>query len=103
MKHNFEDEKTKRPLAGYAMFNEYYVSFDNGDYKAQISNFVHEVLHALYFEPDHFKNFPSNKAGESFLFQDSNKVYKLRGDNILAEIRNHYNCPTIDGGEAAFI
>lgn len=95
------DESTKRPLAGYAMFNEHYVSYDNGDYKAQISNFVHEVLHALYFEPDHFKNFPANQAGESFLFQDAKGVYKLRGDSILAQIRSHFACSSADGGTRA--
>jgi hypothetical protein len=81
------------------MFNEYYVSYDNGDYKAQISNFVHEVSHALFFEPALFEKFPKNSNGESFLFKDSNGNYKLRGDNILKEIRSHYNCPTIDGGK----
>jgi hypothetical protein len=85
------------------MFNEHYVSYDNGDYKAQISNFVHEVSHALFFEPLLFKKFPNNSSGETFLFQDSNNNWKLRGDNILKEIRNHYNCSTIDGGIFFFI
>lgn len=80
------------------VFNEAYVSYDNGDYKAQISNFVHEVLHALYFDPDLFNYFPKNSSGETFLFQDSNGIYKMRGDATLSELRSHFNCSTVDGG-----
>lgn len=93
-----KDETTKRPLAGYVVFNEAYLSFDEGNYTAQISNVVHEVLHALYFDPELFKHFPNNSSGESFLFQDSKGVYKMRGDHTLTELRSHFGCSTIDGG-----
>jgi hypothetical protein len=80
------------------MFNEPFVEYDNGDYKAQIATFVHEVLHALYFHPGLFEIFPQTSAGLSFMFED-NGVYKLRGDTILKSIQSHYNCSTANGGK----
>jgi hypothetical protein len=74
------------------------VSFENGDFKNQISVFVHEVLHALVFDPSAWQNFPNNSSGETFLFKDTDNRYKLRGDNILKLVRDHYNCPTATGG-----
>ena len=86
-------------MAGYAVFNEAYIEYDNGDYKAQVATFVHEVLHALYFHPALFEKFPKNSQGQSYLFQDSNGIHKMRGDTILSKIKSHYNCSTIDGGK----
>jgi hypothetical protein len=86
-------------LVGFAMFNEPYVEYDNGDYKAQIATFVHEVLHALYFHPGLFDLFPKNSQDQSFLFQDSNNIYKIRGDTVLSQLKSHFNCSTVDGGK----
>jgi hypothetical protein len=85
-------------LVGFAVFNEAYIEYDNGDYKAQVATFVHEVMHALFFHNHLFTLFPQNSSNESFLFEDSDGKHKMRGDNILAQTRSHFNCSTIDGG-----
>jgi hypothetical protein len=85
-------------LAGFAVFNEAYIHYDQGDFQAQVATFVHEVLHALYFHPSLFSLFPKNSQNESYLFQDSNSIWKMRGDTILAQIKSHFSCSTIDGG-----
>ena len=103
IKINLKDDTTNRPLVGFAMFNEPFVEYDNGDYVAQIATFVHEVLHALYFHPGLFELFPKNSSDESFLFKDSNGVFKLRGDTILKEVQSHFNCSTVDGGNPNFL
>jgi hypothetical protein len=89
-------------LVGFAVFNEHFVKYDNGDYHGQIATFVHEVLHALYFHPTLFNVFPNNRRGQSFLFEDNNGNVKLRGNNILRFIKDHFNCPNIDGGKNIF-
>ena len=59
------------------MFNEAFIEYIDGNYKSHVSTFVHEVLHALYFHPKLFKNFPNNSNGESFLFKDNNGIHKM--------------------------
>lgn len=81
---------------GFAVFNQSYVELEN--YQSQIATFVHEVLHALYFHPKLFRLFPANADGESFLFRDARRRWKLRGDNVLYFLRSHFDCPAVDGG-----
>jgi hypothetical protein len=86
-------------LVGFAVFNEYYVDYDNGDYQGQIATFVHEVMHALFFHPALFQVYPKNRRGQSYMFRDDNGTVKLRGNNILRFLREHSNCSRIDGGK----
>jgi hypothetical protein len=81
------------------MFNEPFISYDDGNFQSQIATFVHEVLHALWFHPALFERFPNNSSGDSFLFQDSDGKHKLRGDNILEQVKEHFNCSTVKGGK----
>lgn len=83
---------------GYAIFNEKFVSYDDGKADVQIATFVHEVLHGLFFHPKLFEYFPTNKFGQSFLFEDNESNFKLRGNNILNFLKEHFNCSLIDGG-----
>lgn len=92
------DSQTNRPLVGFAVFNEYYIKYDSGSFTSQVATFVHEVLHALFFHPKLFALFPKNSKNESFLFKDSKGVSKMRGDSILSQIKEHFNCSSIDGG-----
>lgn len=85
----------KRPFAGFAVFNEPFVSYDDGDIRAQIATFVHEVLHALYFHPGLFAEFPANAAGEEVLFQDAESKWFLRGDALKAKAKEHFGCNSI--------
>jgi hypothetical protein len=87
-----------RPLVGFAVFDEAHINYSADYFQEHVSTFVHEVFHGLFFNPILFQNFPLNSAGETFLFQDSNGIWKLRGDNVLKAAREHFNCPSIDGG-----
>jgi hypothetical protein len=95
---DFLDTKTNRPLVGYVILNEHYVSYEDGNYKNQISTFIHEVLHALYFDPSAFQYFPNTKNGEKFMVTDEDGIGYLQGDMILKTAREHFNCPTIKSG-----
>lgn len=79
------------------MLNAATLDFSEYSYANLVKIFVHELAHALFFLPFHFKNFPEIN-GEPFLFTDSNQVLKMRGAAVLGQIRSHFNCPTIDGG-----
>lgn len=92
------DDETGRPLVGFVVFNEAYVDYRAGEYKSQVSTFVHEVAHALFFHPNLFQVYPKNSAGDAFLYRDTNYVYRMRGDHILTEVRSHFNCPGLEGG-----
>ena len=86
-----------RPVAGYARFNTNYLDYSEGKFKNNVATFVHEVFHAIFFHPWLFENkFPPNSSNQSFLFLENNQ-YKIRGDNILSQIRNHFSCPTVTG------
>jgi hypothetical protein len=86
-------------MVGYVVFNEAKISYDNGVYENQISVFVHEVLHAVFFHPILFEHYPNNEYDESFLFQDKQDgIYKLRGDNVMKAMRSHFGCKDFNGG-----
>lgn len=87
---------TNRPVVGTTLVNEYYLDYQNKPVKKFISTFVHEVLHALFFLGDSFRKYPRNSKGETFMFQDT--IFKMRGDNILREVRDHFNCPSLTAG-----
>jgi leishmanolysin len=91
------DQETSRPVAGFIIFNEAKVTYTDGNYSAQLDTFVHEALHTLYFHPLLFKIFPKNANNESFLFQDNDSTWKMRGDTILREAREYFDCPTMNG------
>lgn len=92
------DLKTGRPLVGYAVFNEHFVRYDDGDYQAQVATFVHEVAHALFFHPSLFRMFPKNRRGQSFLSEEVDDVFRLRGNNVLRMLRTHFGCKRPLGG-----
>jgi leishmanolysin len=91
------DQDTFRPVAGFIIFNEAKISYTDGNFGGQLDTFIHEALHTLYFHPLVFQNFPKNSQNESFLFKDTNSVWKIRGDNILREARNYFGCETMNG------
>ena len=85
------------------MFNEYYINPAGSHFGGQLATTVHEILHALSFHPALFNIYPNNSSGESYMFQDSKGYYKMRGDNILKEVRDHFGCPTADGGTVSLL
>jgi hypothetical protein len=91
-------ETTGRPIVGFAIFNENHVDYTNTDYMTAIATFQHEAFHALFFHPGLFINKYPSVNGNPFYFIDSEGTPKIRGPTILAEVRKHFNCPTIDGG-----
>jgi hypothetical protein len=68
-----------------------------------LSTTIHEIFHVLFFNPALFDLYPTNADGESFMFFDtSDGIKKLRGDNILNEMRNHFKCFSVKGGKFTF-
>ena len=85
---------------GYTIFNERYIDYETSHYNNDISLCVHELCHALFFHPFLFENNFPDYNGESFYYEEG-KIKKLRGHNTLAAIRDHFDCPTADGGKCA--
>lgn len=91
------DQKSHRPVAGFIMFNESKVKYTEGAYLTQLETFLHEAFHVLFFHPILFERFPPNSKGLSFMFQDDKLVWKLRGDSVLREAREYFDCAQMDG------
>lgn len=98
-----ENGNTGRPLVGFAMFNEYYINPAGSHFGGQLATTVHEILHALSFHPALFQIYPNNSSGETYVFQDGAGKWKMRGDNVLNEIRTHFGCSTADGGTVSLL
>lgn len=88
-------------MVGIARFNTKYSNYQRGEFRSHVATFAHEVMHAIFFHPTLFRYYFPDSNGQSFLFQDSNGFYKIRGQHILQQIRDHFNCPSIDGGTHA--
>ena len=55
-------------------------------------------MHALFFAPDLFDDFPNNNKGETFTFKNSENIPHIRGDNIMKQVKEHYGCDTVESG-----
>lgn len=95
------EESGGRPVVGVARFNTQHLSYQKGRFRSDVATFAHEVMHAIFFHPNLFSTyFPRNSSGQSFLFNDADNFYKIRGTHVLKEIRDHFNCPSATGGES---
>ena len=74
------------------------MSYDDGKHTSQISTFVHEILHVLYFPPKLFQDFLPNSEGKPFLYENDDKIGYIQGNNIVREAREHYDCFSINKG-----
>lgn len=91
------DQNSLRPVAGFIIFNESKISYTKGAYLRQLDTFLHEAFHTLFFHPILFERYPKNSSGLSFMFQDKDSIWKLRGDNILREAREYFDCAELVG------
>ena len=85
----------KRPIAGFAVFNPYYMKVENGKLDNDIATYVHEVLHALIFSSDLWKNFPRVNGKSQYYLSRGN--HYLRGPNLLQTARDHFGCQQLPG------
>ena len=76
---------------------------DSDNYNQWISTMVHEIMHALFFDPNLFRDHYPGYNGLSFFFVDTDNVSKVRGRNILREIRSHFACPSVTAGIYTYI
>jgi hypothetical protein len=85
------EKGTLRPNVGFAVFNIKYLDPAKGNLDNDVATYVHEVLHALVFSGELFKNFPPTKAGKAQYVVKNGRHY-LRGDNLMAVARDHFQC-----------
>jgi hypothetical protein len=101
-KFNFQDSTNGRPLVGFTVINERQIDYTKKNYKKDIKTLVHEIFHALFFNPKLFlNNFPMHD-GNPFYFNDGG-IQKIQGESLLSVIRSHFNCPTANGGKKTFL
>ena len=87
---------------GYVVFDEAALAIDKYSIDTLLKTMIHEVFHALFFSPNFFDSyFPKVQVGEESLpyrFLDTDGIYKIRGTNILEQVKSHFNCSTIESG-----
>ena len=91
----FLDRSNKRPNTGLAVFNPYYLDPGKGKLDNDVATYVHEVLHALVFSSQLWKNFPPVNGYPQYVVSNGN--HYLRGKWLLQTVRDHFNCPDIQG------
>jgi hypothetical protein len=117
-----KDTDNNRPLVGFVTFNEDQISYKDGRYQMYVNNFIHEVMHALFFHPKVFEKFPAPPGETSYLKnvkeiktseeetlnddgvwvteetkKEVDKSY-LIGENIKKEMSAHFDCDSHKGG-----
>ena len=98
------DSKTSRPLIGRMNINEFTINYTTpASYVKSLNVFIHELFHILFFNISLFDFYPSNSRNQSFKFEPSIDLIALRGDTILREVRNHYNCSTLNEGKLSYL
>ena len=95
------DPSTSRPDAGLVNFNQSTINFEDDSYLMLIETMVHEVLHSLFFSSALFKKFSLLPDGAKFYDDSDPNVLKLRGQNIIETVQNHFQCKHFDGGTPA--
>lgn len=92
------EQEKMRPVAGFIVWNEAKISFEDGNLMSQLDTFLHEAIHTLFFHPTLFKTFPENSLSQSFLFYDEPaSTWKIRGDNVLNQAKTYFACPSLNG------
>ena len=89
-----KDSESKRPTVGWTVFNEYYLDINKPNINSDVATVVHEVLHALFFHPFLFNEYPKNSDGLSFSFEENQRKY-LRGDLLLKTAREYFKCENL--------
>ena len=83
-------------MAGFIVLNETLVDYNTRNYQSDLHVLIHELFHTMFFDPELFeKHYPSYN-NETFYFDD-NGIKKLRGQASLSTIREHFNCPSVNG------
>ena len=88
------DGQTRRPTVGFAVVNPYYMKHDAGKLDNDVATYVHEVLHALVFSSQLWKNFPKVNGMDQYFIQNGD--HYLRGPNLVKTVQNHFGCSSID-------
>ena len=100
------DGQTRRPTVGFAVVNPYYMKHDSGKLDNDVATYVHEVLHALVFSSQLWKNFPKVNGQDQYFIENGD--HYLRGPNLLSTVKDHFGCQSInkipledDGGDGS--
>lgn len=97
-----QDPINNRPIAGITVFNENSIDLDKYNFDQLVKIFVHELTHALFFAPVLFINYYPKYGGKVFFFEDEQGTPMIRGPNILKKVREHFACPSVEGGTRRF-
>merc|ERR1740139_16148 len=86
---------TGRPNIGFAVFNPYYLNAADKKLDNDVATYVHEVLHALVFSSQLWKQFPKVNGKSQYYVSGGN--HYLRGPNLLQTARDHFGCEKLQG------
>jgi hypothetical protein len=102
-----DDDSDGRPLAGFINFCPDTISTDVTDLGKQVDLAVHEILHALVFEPSLIEKFKDSTTGRPY----NNAIVKTTDPGTGLErrivttprvkefVQKHFNCPTLEGAD----
>jgi len=100
------DDESGRPIAGFINFCPNSISSDLSAVGSQLDLAVHELLHAIVFEPALFESFrdPLGREYENPVVistdpTSGNEVRTLTTPKVKEVVRKHFNCDNLKGAE----
>ena len=87
---------TKRPIAGYVIFNVAKLTITEQKLEFNLNIMVHEMMHLIGVHKDLYKTFPLNSKGQTVLEETSEGQMFYRGDEFVKVSREHFNCENLE-------
>ncbi|KAF2069217.1 hypothetical protein CYY_009466 [Polysphondylium violaceum] len=97
------NENDKKTRIGQLNFNPASISTQARDYNFQVGVALHEISHVLGFSKERFQNIPglTNLTALKYTSSDGTPLstWKIISPKVLAYVRSHFNCDSLDGAE----
>ena len=89
------DPSTSRPVAGQVIFNSRHAHPKTHFFLNSYATLIHEILHGLGFNPSLYTSFTKVSGGYGYFRE--NGAYIMIGNELVKQVKRHFDCDTIDG------
>mmetsp|Transcript_24870 Transcript_24870/g.41759 ORF Transcript_24870/g.41759 Transcript_24870/m.41759 type:complete len:349 (-) Transcript_24870:34-1080(-) len=99
-----QSDQHDRPIAGVINFNPIYIDPSKLASSRQLATAIHEMTHTLGFSPASFSLFRDSNGNAwpqvvAGFTERSHAVTKIITPTVLAKVREHFACPSLNGAE----